>query len=91
MNVSRIDVVRAWKDTEYREGLSEAELAALPANPAGLIELVDTELEGLSGGGVVLPPDKTIVVIRTVPPACAPPTPAPPSPPWWTLGPCLPT
>jgi len=50
MNASRIDVVRAWKDLDYREGLSEAERAALPANPAGLVELADAELAGAAGG-----------------------------------------
>ena len=50
MKVSRIDVVRAWKDPEYREGLSEAERAALPANPAGLVELGNAELAGATGG-----------------------------------------
>ncbi len=53
MNVSRIDVVRAWKDPEYREGLSEAERAALPANPAGLMDLADAELAGAAGGAVL--------------------------------------
>ena len=27
------DIVRAWKDEEYRTGLTEAECAALPQNP----------------------------------------------------------
>src|SRR4051794_23240689 len=34
MSESHVDVVRAWKDSEYRAGLSEAERAALPENPA---------------------------------------------------------
>jgi mersacidin/lichenicidin family type 2 lantibiotic len=29
-------IVRAWKDAEYRLGLSEAERAALPEHPARL-------------------------------------------------------
>ena len=53
MNVSRIDLVRAWKDPEYREGLSEAEREALPANPAGLVELADAELAGAAGGAAL--------------------------------------
>lgn len=36
--MSKIDVVRAWKDEEYRAALSASELAALPANPAGSVE-----------------------------------------------------
>ena len=50
MNASGIDVIRAWKEPEYREGLSEAERAALPANPAGMVELADEELAGATGG-----------------------------------------
>ena len=42
MNVT--DVIRAWKDPEYRESLSDEQQAALPANPAGLIELSDKSL-----------------------------------------------
>jgi mersacidin/lichenicidin family type 2 lantibiotic len=45
------NLVRAWKDEEYRLRLSEAERALLPENPAGSIELTDTELETVAGGG----------------------------------------
>jgi mersacidin/lichenicidin family type 2 lantibiotic len=48
--MSNQNVIRAWRDEEYRSGLSEAEKAQLPANPAGLIELSDAELSGVSGG-----------------------------------------
>ena len=48
--MSTTDIIRAWKDPEYRESLSEAELAALPQNPAGLIELTDAHLEAVAGG-----------------------------------------
>jgi mersacidin/lichenicidin family type 2 lantibiotic len=44
------DVIRAWKDPEYRLGLSEAERALLPAHPAGLITLTDAELDSVGGG-----------------------------------------
>ena len=50
MNESRVDVARAWKDAAYREGLSEAERAALPENPAGLMELSDADLMTVEGG-----------------------------------------
>ena len=43
-------VIRAWKDPEFRRGLSEEEQAALPENPAGAIELTDDELETVAGG-----------------------------------------
>ena len=43
------DIVRAWKDAEYRAGLSEAERAALPVHPAGLLDLSDAELDTVAG------------------------------------------
>jgi mersacidin/lichenicidin family type 2 lantibiotic len=42
--------VRAWEDPEYRSGLSAAELADLPDNPAGVIELTEAELGQVLGG-----------------------------------------
>src|SRR5436305_1046372 len=42
-------IVRAWKDEAYRQSLSAQEQAILPANPAGEIELTDTELEAVYG------------------------------------------
>jgi mersacidin/lichenicidin family type 2 lantibiotic len=43
-------VIRAWKDPEFRDGLSEEEQEALPENPAGAIELTDDELSMVAGG-----------------------------------------
>jgi mersacidin/lichenicidin family type 2 lantibiotic len=48
--MSHQKIIRAWKDEEYRRGLSEAERARLPENPAGLIELTDAELGAIAGG-----------------------------------------
>jgi mersacidin/lichenicidin family type 2 lantibiotic len=45
-------VIRAWKDPAYRNSLSAAERAALPANPAGSIELSDARLGQIAGGGL---------------------------------------
>ena len=42
--MSHIDIIRAWKDEEYRLSLSDAERATLPDHPAGLIELSDADL-----------------------------------------------
>lgn len=44
------DIIRAWKDAEYRASLSSDEMALLPQNPAGLVELTDEVLEGVVGG-----------------------------------------
>jgi mersacidin/lichenicidin family type 2 lantibiotic len=46
-----IDVVRAWKDPEYRKTLTSEELASLPANPAGASEVSDEELGEVAGCG----------------------------------------
>ncbi|HYO14891.1 MAG TPA: mersacidin/lichenicidin family type 2 lantibiotic [Thermoanaerobaculia bacterium] len=48
--MSQKNIIRAWKDEEYRNSLSEAELAALPANPAGLVEVSDEDLDAMTGG-----------------------------------------
>jgi mersacidin/lichenicidin family type 2 lantibiotic len=45
--MSKADVIRAWKDPDYRGGLSVSDLAMLPANPAGRIEVSDDDLNGL--------------------------------------------
>ena len=45
-----IDIVRAWKDAEYRESLSSEELALAPAHPAGEVELAEEDLLSISGG-----------------------------------------
>ena len=53
--MSHVNVVRAWKDEEYRLSLSEAERASLPENPAGLLEPGETELRQVAGGAFVVP------------------------------------
>jgi len=49
--MSHQNVIRAWKDEEYRLSLSDAERALIPENPAGIIELADSDLDAASGGG----------------------------------------
>jgi len=43
------NVIRAWKNEAYRQSLSAEEQALLPANPAGAVELTESELEAISG------------------------------------------
>ena len=52
--MSNQDIIRAWKDEDYRLSLSEAERAVLPEHPAGLIELAGAEIDGVAGeaGGI---------------------------------------
>ena len=45
----KIDLVRSWKDEAYRQQCIREELAQLPANPAGELELSDAELETVHG------------------------------------------
>lgn len=46
----KIDVIRAWKDQDYFASLSAADQSALPASPAGLLEVRDEDLNGIAGG-----------------------------------------
>ena len=51
--MSNKKAIRAWKDEDFRLSLSEAEIAQLPGNPAGPIELTDEQL-GVVAGGVTI-------------------------------------
>jgi mersacidin/lichenicidin family type 2 lantibiotic len=48
-----MDIIRAWKDKEYRMSLTEEQRSLLPDNPAGLagMELSDDDLKNIVGGG----------------------------------------
>jgi mersacidin/lichenicidin family type 2 lantibiotic len=43
--MSNLDVIRAWKDEEYRASLRDFQLAVLPAHPAGAVELPPDDLD----------------------------------------------
>ena len=50
--MSELNVIRAWKDEEYRASLSTAERAGAPPNPAGAIEVLfstHNEVVGAAG------------------------------------------
>jgi len=54
------DVIRAWKDAEYRESLSAEDRSLVPQNPAGLVELTDEQLKQASGlSGIIVTTFKT--------------------------------
>jgi mersacidin/lichenicidin family type 2 lantibiotic len=57
-------IIRAWKDPEFRASLSDAERGALPAHPAGLVEMNDADMMEVSGGTTVI--CVTIVVVLIV-------------------------
>ena len=48
--MKKIDVVRAWRDEEYRNSLTEQERASLPESPAGLAVVEDSVLQGITAG-----------------------------------------
>ena len=48
--MSNIDIIRAWKDENYRNSLSDEQRAQLPQNPAGIIDLSEEEMESIVGG-----------------------------------------
>lgn len=41
--MSAVNIIRAWKDEEYRDSLTAAQRATLPQHPAGTIELQESE------------------------------------------------
>lgn len=43
------DIVRAWKDRQYRQSLDARQQALLPENPVGDFELSETAMEYVSG------------------------------------------
>jgi mersacidin/lichenicidin family type 2 lantibiotic len=48
--MSSLDIIRAWKDEDYRLSLTDAQRAMLPSSPVGLIELSDIDMSTLAGG-----------------------------------------
>jgi mersacidin/lichenicidin family type 2 lantibiotic len=51
--MSQENIIRAWKDAEFRDRLSEVEKGLLPEHPAGLVQLDDEQLGIVAGA---LPP-----------------------------------
>jgi len=49
--MSSVDVVRAWKDPQYRRSLSRDQQAQLPESPAGEVEIRTQALTDASGAG----------------------------------------
>ena len=43
--MSTVDIIRAWKDVDYRLSLDAQQQAMLPKHPAGEIELLEVDLE----------------------------------------------
>lgn len=52
-----VDIGRAWKDEEYRNSLTPEQLAQIPSNPAGDVEMSQEDLDDIAGG-VISPTQK---------------------------------
>lgn len=50
--MSDADVIRAWRDPEFRATLDADQQVALPPHPSGLIELSGAELDSVAGGAL---------------------------------------
>ena len=48
--MKKFDMVRALRDADYRNSLSAAEQAQLPAHPAGVSAVDDDALRSITGG-----------------------------------------
>lgn len=44
------NIIRVWKDENYRQNMSDSDLAKLPDHPSGLIELSQSDLGSVAGG-----------------------------------------
>ena len=64
--MSTLDIVRAWKDEEYCETLSDTQRASLPQNPAGIVELTDEQLRAAGGGAA----ENTTIILSITLPIC---------------------
>jgi mersacidin/lichenicidin family type 2 lantibiotic len=51
--MSKENIIRAWKDPEYRSSLSAHQHALLPPSPAGMID--DGKLAEVAGGASPVP------------------------------------
>jgi len=76
--MSQVDIVRAWKDEEYRTGLSPEQQAIVPPHPCGALHLNDAALSSVAGGSdgsplCMPPPDFTITVCPWTIIGCLPP------------------
>ena len=48
--MSIAEIIRAWKDEEYRSSLSPEQLQNLPESPVGLVDLGDDMIGEIAGG-----------------------------------------
>lgn len=56
--MSTTDIIRAWKDQDYLMSLSPSQLAQIPENPAGKVELMRATTTGNPDISFIFPPSK---------------------------------
>ena len=59
------DIIRAWKDQDFYNSLTDEARAQLPAHP-GMRELADDELEAASGGAPVTTVILSVIIVSIV-------------------------
>jgi mersacidin/lichenicidin family type 2 lantibiotic len=64
--MKKVDVIRAWRDAEYRNSLPEDVRSSLPEHPVGFADVNDDLLRGVSGAA-------TLRFCTTVSASCVPP------------------
>jgi mersacidin/lichenicidin family type 2 lantibiotic len=57
--MSQVDVVRAWRDPQYRRSLSAEQLECLPTHPAGRVQVDAKDLRTASGISAEFAPQTT--------------------------------
>jgi mersacidin/lichenicidin family type 2 lantibiotic len=67
--MSKLDIIRAWKDEAYRNSLTAAERASLPANPAGVSELDHAAMASVNGGAYAMLAARAGLAIQAQPAA----------------------
>lgn len=70
--MSTRNIIRAWKNEEYRQSLSAEEKETMPLNPAGLTELSGDQLKHVAGGNI-FPTYYLCFHTRWPSPGCRPP------------------
>lgn len=64
--MTKENIIRAWKDPEYFNSLTDAERAALAENPAGPMRISDQELENVVGGMAAVRLERQLFVASPV-------------------------
>ena len=77
---SQVNIIRAWTDEAYRNSLTNAQRADLPARPEGMTELTGEEAAARKGGMDImgLDPAHLGIDVGGLPPTPGAPTPVEP-------------